>query len=331
MPKVSVIIPVYNVEQYLKRCLDSVVGQTLEDIEIICVNDGSTDGSLKILKEYAAKDNRIKVINQENKGAGEARNRGIELAAGEFITFVDSDDYIADNCLKQMFDAMADVDIIISDIENIANSKEEAVIKQKASFDDFYKNCALEEGIYEFDFSNALQLRTGPVAKLYKKSIIDNFNIRFPIGVINEDEAFFWYYMINVSRLYFLSKKMYKRIIHPQSIMYKLDNQNEKVLDLLIVTNEIYNFLNKRELYKKYKHSFNDYFNRCKFNILNRCGNNKTLIKKAKKEIKKYEYKFGILKPYEFIFSIKNEKRPNKKYKVLTILGIKLKLRSKNA
>ena len=136
--KICVLIPTYNNAGTLRDVITDVLNYSSD---VIVVNDGSTDGSLKILKEYAAKDNRIKVINQENKGAGEARNRGIELAAGEFITFVDSDDYIADNCLKQMFDAMADVDIIISDIENIANSKEEAVIKQKASFDDLFQKC----------------------------------------------------------------------------------------------------------------------------------------------------------------------------------------------
>jgi len=95
MPKVSIIIPVYNVEKYLKRCLDSVINQTLKDIEIICVNDASTDGSLAILNEYASKDKRIKLISlYENKGAGYARNIGIDHAIGDYIGFVDSDDYI---------------------------------------------------------------------------------------------------------------------------------------------------------------------------------------------------------------------------------------------
>ena len=92
MPKVSVIIPVYNVEKYLKQCLDSVVNQTLKDIEIICVNDGSTDNSLEILEEYAQKDNRIIIISQENQGQSVARNIALEKATGEYVGFVDSDD-----------------------------------------------------------------------------------------------------------------------------------------------------------------------------------------------------------------------------------------------
>ena len=94
MPKISVIIPVYNSEQYLKECLDNVVNQTLKDIEIICINDGSTDASLKILEEYAARDSRIRFLNQENKGSASARNLGIKEAKGHYIGFVDSDDII---------------------------------------------------------------------------------------------------------------------------------------------------------------------------------------------------------------------------------------------
>ena len=94
--KISVIIPVYNVEKYLSECLDSIVNQTLKEIEIICVNDGSTDNSLSILKEYAFKDNRIKIINKENEGQGYARKVGLDSATGKYILFCDSDDYYAE-------------------------------------------------------------------------------------------------------------------------------------------------------------------------------------------------------------------------------------------
>jgi len=94
MPKISVIIPVYNSEKYLKQCLNSVIGQTLKDIEIICVDDGSTDNSKEILREYAKKDKRIKIIEQENQYAGVARNNGMKIAQGEYIHFLDSDDWL---------------------------------------------------------------------------------------------------------------------------------------------------------------------------------------------------------------------------------------------
>ena len=94
MPKISVIVPIFNVEKYLKECLESIINQTFKDIEIICINDGSTDNSLDILNQYAEKDNRIKVITQSNQGLSAARNTGIKYANGEYISFIDSDDYI---------------------------------------------------------------------------------------------------------------------------------------------------------------------------------------------------------------------------------------------
>ena len=94
MPQISVIIPVYNSEKYLPQCLESIVGQSYGDIEIICVNDGSKDKSTEILNSYAAKDERIKIINQKNKGQSAARNAGLDVATGKYIAFVDSDDVI---------------------------------------------------------------------------------------------------------------------------------------------------------------------------------------------------------------------------------------------
>ena len=94
MPKISVIVPVYKVEKFLPKCLESLINQTLKDIEIICINDGSPDNSLKILEEYAKKDSRIKIINQKNAGPSVARNNGMSAASGEYIGFVDSDDWI---------------------------------------------------------------------------------------------------------------------------------------------------------------------------------------------------------------------------------------------
>ena len=101
--KVSVIVPVYNAERYLKECLDSIVKQTLQDIEIICVNDGSTDGSLKILEEYARKDSRIIVLSQENKTAGAARNKGMEVATGRYFSFLDADDFFEPDMLEKAY------------------------------------------------------------------------------------------------------------------------------------------------------------------------------------------------------------------------------------
>lgn len=112
MPKISIIIPVYNTEKYLSRCLDSAINQTLKDIEIICVNDGSTDNSLDILKEYAAKDNRIKIISKGNEGAAITRNIGINVATGEYIGFIDSDDYVDLDYFEELYSNAPQYDVI---------------------------------------------------------------------------------------------------------------------------------------------------------------------------------------------------------------------------
>ena len=116
VPSVSVIIPVYNVAKYLRQCLDSLVGQTLRDIEIICVDDGSTDGSGAILDEYAAKDARVRVIRQENAGAGAARNTGLDAARGEYLFFCDPDDWCKKGMLKAMYSRAksTDADVVIA-------------------------------------------------------------------------------------------------------------------------------------------------------------------------------------------------------------------------
>ena len=114
-PKVSVIIPIYNAEKYMKQCLDTVINQTLEDIEIICVDDGSTDKSLEILNQYQEKDERIIIITQKNKGGGTARNTGLKIAKGEFLLFLDADDFFEEHMLEKSYDKgkTDDADIVI--------------------------------------------------------------------------------------------------------------------------------------------------------------------------------------------------------------------------
>ena len=101
--KVSVIIPVYNVEKYLRECIDSILNQTLHELELICVDDGSTDGSLEILQTYEKKDNRVTVLTQHNQGAGAARNKGLQIAKGEYLSFLDADDFFAPGMLEEAY------------------------------------------------------------------------------------------------------------------------------------------------------------------------------------------------------------------------------------
>lgn len=103
MVQISIIIPVYNVAKYLPECLESILNQTFQDFEVICVNDGSKDNSLEILEEYGKKDNRIKIITKENGGAGSARNKGLEFAEGKYIQFLDGDDYFEPQMLEKLY------------------------------------------------------------------------------------------------------------------------------------------------------------------------------------------------------------------------------------
>ncbi len=187
MPKVSVIIPVYNVEPYLRKCLDSVVGQTLKDIEIICIDDGSTDGSGAILDEYAQKDKRIKVIHKKNEGQSIARNIGINLAQGEYIGFVDSDDWLDDNFYAILYATakQSEADIVKGNMCYMDNGIFDRTkswnirIKKEAS------NSQHIITKFRYEFSTAI----------YRNSIIKEKNIRFKKATFAEDINFLCHFL----------------------------------------------------------------------------------------------------------------------------------------
>lgn len=167
---ISVVVPVYNVGEFLKDCLYSIVNQTYKDLEIICVNDGSTDNSLEILEDFAKKDDRIIVINQENKGQSAARNKGIDEAKGDFIAFIDSDDWINPDYFLNLHKAIVenDCDIAVSGILRTKNNKNKTKIKYDKievfeDLKDKINACSIPKCCYVWN-------------KLYKKEIIKNFN-----------------------------------------------------------------------------------------------------------------------------------------------------------
>lgn len=181
-PKIAVVIPVYNVEPYLKECLDSVVHQTFKALKIICINDGSTDGSLKILREYEKNDPRVTVIDQENKGVSVARNVGIELALQskcEFITFMDSDDYLEldtyEKAYKKAIASGADVVVWGRDYFKVVDG-EEAVIR---SVD------------YGSGLNQKTRYKTFVWDKLYKKDLIEQNGFRFKPEMSYAEDALF--------------------------------------------------------------------------------------------------------------------------------------------
>lgn len=178
--KVSIIIPVYGVEKYISQCLESVINQSYENIEIIVVNDGTKDNSMKIVEEYLL-DERIKIINKENGGLASARNRGIEEATGEYIYFLDSDDWIEVNTIEVLVEESNNLDIIYSnfwyfDEKNQKKRKNKEKIKSNMSM----------TGEYLLGYSTEIMVWN----KIYKKSFLEEKQLRFLEGIIHEDEEF---------------------------------------------------------------------------------------------------------------------------------------------
>ena len=197
MPKVSVIIPVYNVESYLSQCLDSIVHQTLQDIEIICIDDGSTDGSYAILQEYASNDNRIRVLQQQNSGAGIARNLGMQAAAGAYLSILDADDFFQPNMLEQAYlqceKDHADICVFRSDRFDTHTEKYEAIpwtIKQK------YLPATVPFAVTDI-YSYAFQIFNGwSWDKLYRRDFVQRTSLQFQ-GLRTTNDAYF-VFMANV-------------------------------------------------------------------------------------------------------------------------------------
>ena len=214
LPLISVVVPVYRVEQYLDRCISSIVEQTYPNLEILLVDDGSTDGSGEICDRWAARDSRIRVIHKQNAGAGAARNTALDKAAGELIAFVDSDDYLHPNMFSHLYSLMKDgVDIAECEI-GITETDE-------LSMDD-----GTGAEILVCDTEEALRLhiqdevfRQTPPNKLYRRACVGD--IRFPEGNLIDDEFFTYRVLGNARKLAHSSACMYAYRQQPGSAMHK--------------------------------------------------------------------------------------------------------------
>lgn len=183
MIKVSIIVPVYNVERYLKKCLDSLVNQTLKDIEIICVNDGSTDSSLEILEHYAKNHSQIKIINKINEGQSEARNIGIDCASGEYLGFVDSDDYVDINYYEKLYNAAKEYNCDIA----CAGFKRFKFFK--GSIKKSYKKLQVFKDINSKTKADNLPAHNYIWNKIYKREVWLAKGLKFEKGRLFEDIA----------------------------------------------------------------------------------------------------------------------------------------------
>ena len=181
-PLLSVIIPVYNVEPYLRRCVDSVLNQTYRNLEVILVDDGSPDGCGAICDEYVAKDSRVRVIHKANGGLSDARNAGMAQMTGEYLTFVDSDDWLDDQALEYLYQAMTEsnADLVIGQNDRVEDGTGRVLQEPKKKTD--LIQMELKEAI-----QHTLQQGCAAWARLYRKEI--HAGIEFPVNEINEDEA----------------------------------------------------------------------------------------------------------------------------------------------
>lgn len=198
---VSVIIPVYNVEKYLSTCLDSVISQTYKNIEIILVDDGSTDSSSAICDNYANRDYRVNVYHIINHGVSYARNLGIDNSHGEYILFIDSDDEVSDEYIEQLIKPCykENIDLVICNINDIYPDK---VINRR-----LYRDL---KGNLREDYIALLALIRGPWVKLYKKAIIKKYKIYFPENIsLGEDQYFNTLYFSRINSYEYIDAALY--------------------------------------------------------------------------------------------------------------------------
>lgn len=214
--KISVIVPVYNAEKYLRQCVESVIAQTYTDMEMILVNDGSRDNSLAICNEYASKDSRIEVIDKPNGGPSSARNRGLDEAKGEYVYFMDADDWIEKNFLEVFFNGNEDekYDIIFQGfVREFPDGRVEKSFAMDADTSMMSKADIIfrlyKEHVYGWSW-----------CKLFRKDIIDRYNLRFDESLrLWEDELFTTEYLKHADRIKTVNSHLYHYISYPNSLM----------------------------------------------------------------------------------------------------------------
>ena len=256
-PLISVIIPIYNMENYLGKCLDSVVGQTLSNIEVICVNDGSTDSSLDIIKDYASKDKRITVVNKSNGGPSSARNAGLEVAKGDYISFIDSDDWIERNTYEIVLKEIADSDVVVFGTTVTGD----CLLDKREEDNEYYRVKYSGRQI----LTDEMRLKTDVSAwnKLYRRSIIMDNNLRYPEGRLYEDYPFYWGYMLLCKTAYFEPKHLYNYLRREGSIMANTFKKTSRAIDHLTNFELIYRFADSKNLLENRSETINSIFFLC--------------------------------------------------------------------
>lgn len=244
MSKISVIIPIYNVEKYLEKCLKSVINQTYKDLEIICVDDCSPDNSNKIVQEYLKKDSRIKLIKREkNGGLSAARNSGLKITTGEYIYFLDSDDWIDLDYLEKMVSAIKE-----NNVDVVLNTKivKEEERKQNVQFLPNLCPQSLENKFLNTQ-DCVWKLVWNVWAYLWKKSALDKIDAKFPEGYINEDMYFQSIVLSSLDKIYVIRNSSYHYLIRKNSISDDLKSKRSReVFNILKILNKTADYYFKK-------------------------------------------------------------------------------------
>lgn len=236
--KVSVIIPVYNVEKYLAQCLDSVINQTLKDIEIICVDDGSPDNSGKILDEYAARDARIRVIHQKNAGQGVARNVAMQIAKGEYIQFLDSDDWLAPNACEILYTKAKKHNL---DMLNFAGTNVDDATGVMTQWPGQTMSYApSDREIFTAQEVQGMDVPISAARFLYRRAFLDDNNIRFPAGLFFEDNVFCHHSRLHLDMYGTESTILYFRRVHGGSVTQNWDKNFASYIGIIYVLDKMF-------------------------------------------------------------------------------------------
>lgn len=255
--KISVIVPIYNVEKYLDRCIESILKQTFTDIELILVDDGSPDNCPAMCDEWAKKDNRIVVVHKKNEGSARARNKGIELAQGEYLAFCDSDDYIDSNMYEILYNNAKKYNSDIS-MCGIAYAYDSRIVKQDFDYKEFYANNEEIKTILKRIYDESFNGIPGPTNKLYRRSMVIKNNIMFDETMIIGEDFWFNFGCLKVAQsLSFINECLYFYYQNADSIMHNIDNNSYEhwVINRkrLIEENEKLNFdIDYNKFYKNF-------------------------------------------------------------------------------
>ncbi len=279
---ISVIIPVYKVEKYLERCIDSVINQTYTNLEIILVDDGSPDNCGKICDEYAKKDRRIKVIHKENGGLSSARNAGIDVAKGRYLSFVDSDDYVNEKFIERLYELLKEYDADISQCDFVKTSGEKPDVDTEEVVN-VYDSISLLDSMYEIGSVHFVVAWN----KLYKSELFKE--IRYPEGKIHEDEAIIHLLIHKANKCVRTNKQMYYYFINENGIMNS--KFSEKRLDIFYAFNSRIDFYIENDLRKYALLDLEKLSSKCwEFYKLTKDSN----IRKRIKEQIRYNFKLAL-------------------------------------